>query len=163
MEARLFVVGGKANKGHVTLRVPAIIGRSRQAGLTISHPMVSRRHCELFEVHGMLRIRDLGSLNGTYLGSEKITEAPLRPSDEITIGPLTFRVDYEFAGEATALEFAPIEQLPETPTPESPPTSVPDGVNPPLKPPSPNGDSKADGNSQPRIDPALEAIFRKTP
>lgn len=109
MEARLTVVGGKANKSEVVLRVPAILGRSRHAELTISHPLVSRQHCEVFEVQGMLRIRDLGSLNGTYLGGERIVESPLRPNDEITIGPLTFRVEYELLGDATAAGVVPIK------------------------------------------------------
>jgi predicted component of type VI protein secretion system len=102
MEAKLIVVGGKANKSQVTLKPPATIGRSREASLTIAHPMVSRQHCEIVEADGMLRIRDLGSLNGTFIGNRQIIEAPLRPNDEFTVGPLTFRVSYEYPGEVTA-------------------------------------------------------------
>ncbi len=101
MEAKLIVIGGKANKGEIALKIPAIIGRSREAGLTIAHPMVSRQHCEIFEAEGLLRLRDLGSLNGTYIGQRQIIEAPLRPNDEFTVGPLTFRVFYEYAGDVT--------------------------------------------------------------
>jgi pSer/pThr/pTyr-binding forkhead associated (FHA) protein len=57
--------------------------------------MVSRRHCEIFESGGFLKIRDLGSLNGTFVRKQQIQEAELHPNDEITIGPLTFRVEYE--------------------------------------------------------------------
>ncbi len=103
MEARLTIVGGKTNKKLVTLKLPTVIGRSREADLTIAHPMVSRQHCELFEVQGLVRVRDLGSLNGTFIGDKQISEAALRPNDEFTIGPLTFRVDYEYAGEVTAV------------------------------------------------------------
>ena len=102
MQAKLVIVGGKANKRDVLLKLPTVIGRSREADLTVAHPMVSRKHCELFEVDGLLKIRDLGSLNGTLVAGERITEAELRPDDEFTVGPLTFCVDYEYAGEIAA-------------------------------------------------------------
>jgi predicted component of type VI protein secretion system len=98
MDAKLVIVGGKAGKGPISLKLPTIIGRSREADLTVAHPMISRQHCKLFEVDGLLKIQDLGSLNGTFVGQEKITEADLPPQSQFTVGPLTFRVDYEYAG-----------------------------------------------------------------
>jgi len=124
MEAKLIVVGGKASKNHVALRPPVTIGRSREAGLTIAHPMVSRQHCEIFEADGMLRIRDLGSLNGTFIGARQIIEAPLRPNDEFTVGPLTFRVFYECAGDVTAAEPSPPGVVSgQVPLPQAPPVA----------------------------------------
>ena len=102
MEIKLTVIGGKTKKSHVILRIPATIGRSREADLTIAHPTVSRQHCRLFEADGLLRVGDMGSLNGTQVCGETVTEAPLRPNDEFTVGPLTFRVDYDYDGEVTA-------------------------------------------------------------
>ncbi len=102
MDAKLVIVGGKANKGPISLKLPTVIGRSREADLTVAHPMISRQHCRLFEVDGLLKIRDLGSLNGTFIGEEKITEADLYPQSQFTVGPLTFRVDYEYAGPVGA-------------------------------------------------------------
>ncbi len=122
MEVRLTIVGGKANRKVVTLQLPAIIGRSREANLTIAHPMVSRRHCELFEMQGLVRIRDLGSLNGTLVGGKEITEAPLRPNDEFSIGPLTFRVEYDYGGDVTVVAPVVPEERPEpVPVPPVPP------------------------------------------
>lgn len=100
MEAKLVIVGGKANKRDVRLKLPTVIGRSREADLTVAHPMISRLHCQLTEVDGRLELKDLGSLNGTLVGGERIDgEVVLRPDDEFTVGPLTFRVEYEYAGE----------------------------------------------------------------
>jgi hypothetical protein len=99
MQAKLEVVGGKANKSEVSLKLPTMIGRSPSAGLTIAHPMVSRQHCEVFEADGMLMVRDLGSLNGTLVGGERIKESPLPPGAEFRVGPLTFRAKYDYAGE----------------------------------------------------------------
>jgi len=98
MEAKLIVVGGKANKAEVKLTLPAVIGRGRDANLTVAHSTVSRRHCLLYEKEGALIVRDNGSLNGTVIEGERITEAVLRPGDTLTVGPLTFRAEYEHFG-----------------------------------------------------------------
>jgi predicted component of type VI protein secretion system len=104
MEAKLVVVGGKANKGSVSLTLPAVIGRSQDAGVTIGHRTVSRRHAEIFEKSGLLMIRDLGSLNGTIIDGKPIKEAaPLPPDAEFTIGPLTFRIQYQYNGDTSKL------------------------------------------------------------
>jgi hypothetical protein len=103
MDAKLIVVGGKASKGTISLKLPTVVGRSRQAGLTVAHPMVSRRHAELFEAAGLLMIRDLGSLNGTVIEGQRVKEAPLPPDAEFTIGPLTFQAKYEYKGDLSKL------------------------------------------------------------
>jgi len=104
MQARLIVIGGKVNRREVSLDLPVIIGRSRAAGLTIAHAMVSRKHCELYEAGGLVHIRDLGSTNGTYVGGNRVQEAVLRPRDQFTIGPLTFEVDYRYAEDSTIVD-----------------------------------------------------------
>lgn len=109
MRATLVIIGGKANKSQVSLNLPTVIGRSREADLTVAHPMISRQHCELFDADGLLMVRDLGSLNGTFVEGRQITEAGLRPEDEFSIGPLTFRVDYEYAGPVAEAPAAPGE------------------------------------------------------
>lgn len=104
MLVRLFVIRGKANKEGVTVALPAVIGRSREADLTIIHPMISRRHCQLFESEGLVKVRDLGSLNGTYLGGEQVQEAFLPPGAILTVGPLVFRIEYEASPAAISHE-----------------------------------------------------------
>jgi pSer/pThr/pTyr-binding forkhead associated (FHA) protein len=103
MDAKLIVVGGKASKASVSLNLPTVIGRSRQATLTVAHPMVSRRHAELFETAGLLMIRDLGSMNGTRIEGQRVKEAPLPPDAQFAIGPLTFQVKYEYKGDLSKL------------------------------------------------------------
>jgi pSer/pThr/pTyr-binding forkhead associated (FHA) protein len=108
MEAKLIVVSGKTSRGEIALKLPATIGRSRQATLTVAHPMISRRHCEIYESDGLLMLRDLGSLNGVLLDGKRVTAAPLPPGTVFTVGPLTLRVEYEYAGDLSALP--PIEE-----------------------------------------------------
>ena len=67
MEVKLIVVDGKSNRRQVKLKLPADIGRSRQAKLTIGHARVSRQHCQLVERNGFVVVKDLGSLNGTFV------------------------------------------------------------------------------------------------
>ena len=86
-----------------------MIGRSREADLTIAHPMISRRHCEVFEVDGLLMVRDLGSLNGTLVGGQRVKQSPLPPDAEFTVGPLTFRAQYNYAGDRHALPAAVVD------------------------------------------------------
>ena len=93
MEATLLVTGGKTDTQAVVLRLPTVLGRGREAGLTVPHPLVSRRHCELFEQGGLLMLRDLGSLNGTMIHGRRVALAPLPPGAEFTVGPLTFQAE----------------------------------------------------------------------
>ncbi len=134
MEAKLVIVGGKANKRDVRLRLPTIVGRSRDADLTVAHPMVSRQHCQLFEVDGLLHLKDLGSLNGTFLAGEKIAaEVALRPGDEFSVGPLTFRAEYEFEPAAVPPLFGDLGETFETGGEEVPvfePADEPEGGQP---------------------------------
>ena len=94
MEAKLIVVGGDAKTTEIKLRLPTIIGRGRGATLTLPHALVSRQHCEIYEAGGQLYVRDMGSLNGTFVGNEPITEAALPPGELLTVGAVTFRAIY---------------------------------------------------------------------
>ena len=99
MDIRLVIIGGKVNRSQVAVTLPTVIGRSREADLTIAHPMISRKHCELTEVNGLVMVRDLGSLNGLFAGGRQVNEAALHPNAQFTVGPLTFRVEYQYAGD----------------------------------------------------------------
>ena len=101
MEAKLVVVDGETKSRQYDLRLPTIIGRSRSTDLTLGHPLVSRHHCEVFEANGLLMVRDLGSLNGTFIGEMRIAEqaVPIKPGDLITVGPVTLRAVYRTPGK----------------------------------------------------------------
>jgi predicted component of type VI protein secretion system len=103
MNATLLVVSGKTTKRKVALKLPCVLGRSREADVTVAHPLISRRHCELSEQDGLVMLRDLASLNGTMIGGRRITAAPLLPDGEFTIGPLTFRVRYQYDGDLASV------------------------------------------------------------
>lgn len=106
MDAKLVVVGGKAAADEYQLELPTIVGRSRNASLPVGHPLVSRQHCELFEQDGHLMVRDLGSLNGTFVDDNRLTEEPvvLRPGGLLMIGTVTFQAVYGEVTEPSALD-----------------------------------------------------------
>ncbi|MCS4484346.1 FHA domain-containing protein [Gleimia sp. 6138-11-ORH1] len=69
-----------------------VAGRSPQADIFLDDVTVSRKHCE-FKVHenGFL-VRDLGSLNGTYVNRERSEVTVLQAGDEVQIGK--YRLTY---------------------------------------------------------------------
>src|SRR5437660_11355984 len=100
MQVKLIVVGGHSRQREMLVDLPAVVGRSRAAALTIGDPLVSRQHCFLEEHGGMVLLRDNGSLNGTILDGQRVQgEAIIRPGAKVTVGPLTFVVIYEPTGE----------------------------------------------------------------
>ena len=99
LKAKLVVVGGDAKSKEVALRLPCIIGRGRDATLTLPHPLVSRQHTEIVERDGRLYVRDMGSLNGTFLNNKRLEkEEALEPNQLLTLGNVTFRAVYEMNG-----------------------------------------------------------------
>ena len=72
-----------------------ILGRAPDAGVRFDLPGVSRRHARFLVVGDQVTLEDMGSKNGTYRGTEKISGAvALLDGDEIRIGPvrITFRI-----------------------------------------------------------------------
>ena len=61
-------------------------GRHPDSHIFLDDVTVSRRHVEITRDGGDYTVRDVGSLNGTYLNRERVDEAPLRDGDELQIG-----------------------------------------------------------------------------
>ncbi len=71
-------------------------GRHPESDIFLDDITVSRRHAEISPVDGGYKVRDVGSLNGTYVNRERIDEAQLAPGDELQIGK--FKLVYLVAG-----------------------------------------------------------------
>ncbi len=73
-------------------------GRHPDSDIFLDDVTVSRNHVELVrQPSGAYLVRDVGSLNGTYLNRERIEEAQLHNSDELQIGK--FKLVYLDGGE----------------------------------------------------------------
>jgi pSer/pThr/pTyr-binding forkhead associated (FHA) protein len=70
-------------------------GRHPDSDIFLDDITVSRRHAEIVRADNGYKVRDAGSLNGTYLNRERIEDAPLANGDELQIGK--FRLVF-FAG-----------------------------------------------------------------
>ena len=93
---KLVIVGGGTEGDEFSPNLPAILGRSREATLPLPHPLVSRQHCELLVKGDSLFVRDLGSTNGTFVGSERVDgEMLIEHGQLLTIGTVTFRALYD--------------------------------------------------------------------
>ena len=65
----------------------ATIGRHPDNSIQILDRIVSKEHAQIFRApDGRFVLRDLGSLNGTYIGGERISEKVLEDGDEISMG-----------------------------------------------------------------------------
>jgi hypothetical protein len=61
-------------------------GRHPESDIFLDDITVSRRHAEFVAQGGGYSVRDVGSLNGTYVNRERIEEAVLATGDEVQIG-----------------------------------------------------------------------------
>jgi adenylate cyclase len=101
-----------ATSGTQSLTVHAgrtlLAGRSPTCDLPVRDLTVSRRHAELALEDGGVRIRDLGSTNGTFLDGDRVTDALAAAGSRIAFGKAVFEVRedqlaanaFDLAGEA---------------------------------------------------------------
>ena len=62
------------------------VGRHPESDIFLDDVTVSRRHAEFVRDGERFSVRDVGSLNGTYLNRERIETSPLSGGDEVQIG-----------------------------------------------------------------------------
>jgi hypothetical protein len=85
----VFTVSGGPDQGKafVIQNFPALIGRGSDAAIRLDGDMgVSRKHAEIYEQDGVLRIQDLKSTHGTLINGVQIVEKGLEPGDQIQVG-----------------------------------------------------------------------------
>jgi pSer/pThr/pTyr-binding forkhead associated (FHA) protein len=73
-----------------------VIGRQKGCAIRIAGHEISRLHCCLRLHDNKVTVRDLGSANGTFVNGQQIKgEHLLKHGDQLQLGELTFRVQYE--------------------------------------------------------------------
>ena len=73
-----------------------VLGRQTECDIRVPVGAVSRQHCEFrLEGDGSVKVRDLGSSNGTFVNAERTDEATLEAGDIVSVGPvrLVARID----------------------------------------------------------------------
>jgi pSer/pThr/pTyr-binding forkhead associated (FHA) protein len=109
---------GKMEGKSIPIQVPQfIIGRDPQCNLRPASALISKRHCAVVVRKNRIFVRDFDSTNGTRVNDRAVKgEQELYNQDQLTVGPLTFRV---------MLEASPPVSQP-TPMPPTTPTASPD-------------------------------------
>jgi signal transduction histidine kinase len=103
---RLIVIKGTDEGRQFALAGDVVgIGRDSASAVRLTDTEVSRRHAELVRTPDGLRIRDVGSANGTYLNNQSVRDALLQPGDHLQVGQtvLVYALD---RGEQPATDLA---------------------------------------------------------
>ncbi len=95
--------------------LPFRIGRAAGLQLVLPSNHVSKAHAEIYADGVALRVRDLGSRNGTFLNREPVKDGPLHDGDVLHVGDYEFRVAREAEdecpdAEGTILQTAPLSR-----------------------------------------------------
>jgi pSer/pThr/pTyr-binding forkhead associated (FHA) protein len=79
------------------------VGRSPGNDIFLDDVTVSRKHAEFLRSGAVFSVRDVGSLNGTYVGRSRIDgEAVLHNGDEVQVGKFRFLFQQSDAGPGPA-------------------------------------------------------------
>jgi hypothetical protein len=69
------------------------LGRNPTNDFRISDPSVSSFHAELVVEDDVIRVRDLGSTNGTFIDDVRVEEAVLKPENVLRLGNIRLALD----------------------------------------------------------------------
>jgi pSer/pThr/pTyr-binding forkhead associated (FHA) protein len=92
---------------HWTFKPPVTVGREPSSGVCIDHDSISRSHCQfMLNIEEALVIKDLESMNGTYVDDERVHQAVLMPGQFIQIGALRLKIEFSTEDEHAKLQSA---------------------------------------------------------
>jgi pSer/pThr/pTyr-binding forkhead associated (FHA) protein len=80
------VRGPNAGSRFLLDRDATTVGRHPDADIFLDDVTVSRHHAELHRTEDGMHVRDLGSLNGSYVNGERVDERLLSTGEELQIG-----------------------------------------------------------------------------
>jgi DNA-binding NtrC family response regulator len=83
---QVMVLSGSAKGTARPLGDRLCIGKAPDNDLVLSDDTVSRHHCELTRTGSGVRVRDLGSTNGTKVGGARVSEAILQSGAVLKVG-----------------------------------------------------------------------------
>lgn len=104
IQAELKVLSGKHQGKSIPLTTKKfLVGREQDCQLRPTSDLVSRHHCVFTADDYTVRLRDLGSTNGTLLNGERLEgTAVLKPGDHIIIGKLELEIQIRELSTAEA-------------------------------------------------------------
>jgi len=149
-----FEIQGGADKVRFELEEPAadvVVGRSSDCQWAIPSSGVSRRHARISRRGSEVTIEDVGSSNGTFVNSERLSAPrPLRDQDLVRLGSVEIRF---VVPPPEASVDATIAVQPASPPPA--PVAPPAEPSPPPHPPPPSGPPAGTGSTTRSVTPPL--------
>ena len=100
-------------------RPDMVLGRHSEADVRLPLPDVSRRHCRFTFRDGSWHLKDLKSLNGTYLNDFAVEEAQICHGEVLRIGGFNLTVDLAPARLADKERVLPMKPILPTISPET--------------------------------------------
>lgn len=86
-------------------RVTVVVGRGRDAGITLPDPSVSRVHARLlWQPDGHVLVEDMGSANGTFVNNQRVRIWQLAEGDLLRFGNVEFLVEIPTANTVDGLK-----------------------------------------------------------
>ena len=82
----LVLTGERRGTKYVLVNGVHEVGRSQTSDLVLNDVTVSRRHAEIVVDGSSPSVRDLGSLNGTWLNGQRVDDARLTHGDTLHVG-----------------------------------------------------------------------------
>ena len=73
----------------------SIVGRKEDCDVRIPLAEVSRRHAQISIGEKNVRLKDLGSANGTFVNNKRVKDQALAPGDHVVIGPVVFTIQID--------------------------------------------------------------------
>jgi len=71
-----------------------VLGRASSSDIPVFDPTISRRHAEIASAGTSVRLKDLGSSNGTFVNGAQVVEANVSDGDVILFGKVPFRIAF---------------------------------------------------------------------
>jgi adenylate cyclase len=159
--ARLYLITAEGSQQTVELAPTNSLGRHPNNSVQLLDKIVSKEHCIIEQRGAEFVLRDLGSLNGTYVNGERVRgEAALKHGDEIALG--TTRARFDDGKTSPGVKQAPgsagwqrtASPAPAVPVPASPAAwSNPAAAATPARPVSPAGQAPAPREPPPQPPP----------
>ena len=108
--SRLIVNPGTESAWEIPLQPGAIsLGRGPENTFPIEHPSVSSAHCQLTMTDSGVVIKDLGSVNGTFVNDAMVDEAPLFNGQTLRLGDVVMQFESDQIPRARPMRDAVIQ------------------------------------------------------
>lgn len=85
----IVIAGTNVGEMHKIEDNTTVLGRSVESGIRLIDDGISRQHCRIQFIGGVLTVRDLDSRNGTFCNGKRLKQRELKDGDKLQLGKTT--------------------------------------------------------------------------